>query len=81
VTHVQNIRTPLLIIHAENDLRCPIEQGEQLFVALKKLHRDVTFVRFPDESHTFSGTGKPRHRLERQRLILDWFARHLTPGG
>jgi len=79
LTHVQNVRTPLLIIHAENDLRCPIDQGEQMFVALKKLGRDVTFVRFPDESHTFSATGKPRHRLERHRLILDWFAKYLMP--
>ena len=79
LTHVEKVRTPLLIIHAENDLRCPIDQAEQMFIALKKLHRDVTFARFPDESHTFSATGKPRHRLERYRLILDWFAKHLKP--
>jgi len=60
-------------------LRCPIDQAEQMFIALKKLHREVTFARFPDESHTFSATGKPRHRLERYRLILEWFAKHLKP--
>jgi len=46
---------------------------------LKKLGREVVLVRFPDESHRFSGFGTPRHRLGRQRIILDWFARHLRP--
>jgi len=77
LTYAKDIVTPLLIIHSEDDLRCPIEQAEQLFVALKKLHRDVVFVRFPDENHELSRSGKPRHRLERFRLILEWFAKHL----
>ena len=77
LTYARDITTPLLIIHAEDDLRCPIEQAEQLYVALKALRRDVTFVRFPDENHELSRSGKPRHRLERFRIILDWFARNL----
>ena len=80
LTYVTRVETPLLIVHAEQDLRCPIDQAEQMFVALKKLGRDVTFVRFPDESHTFSATGTPQHRLERYRLILEWFDTRLTPG-
>ena len=48
-------------------------------MALKKLGRDVTFVRFPDENHELSRSGKPRHRLERFRFILDWFAERLAP--
>jgi dipeptidyl aminopeptidase/acylaminoacyl peptidase len=77
LTHVRNVQTPLLLIHAENDLRCPIDQAEQFFVALKKLRKDVTFVRFPGESHTFAALGRPRHRLERHRIILDWFGKNL----
>src|SRR5262249_10819269 len=73
------ITTPLLIVHAEEDLRCPIEQAEQLFVALKKLGREVCFVRFPQENHELSRAGKPRHRLERFRIILEWFDRYLKP--
>ncbi|HEY7516853.1 MAG TPA: S9 family peptidase [Methylomirabilota bacterium] len=80
LTYVRNVETPLLLIHAEDDLRCPIDQAEQLFIALKKLRKEVTFVRFAGESHTFSAFGRPRHRLERQRIILDWFERHLTAG-
>src|SRR5205823_3425025 len=75
------IRTPLLIIHSEDDLRCPMEQAEQLFVALRRQRKEVVLVRFPDESHDLSRTGRPRHRLERFRIILEWFGRHLEPGG
>ncbi len=77
LTYAKSIVTPLLIIHSEDDLRCPIEQAEQLFVALKKLRREVRFVRFPGENHEMSRSGKPRHRLERFRHILEWFAGRL----
>ena len=79
LTYAADITTPLLIVHAENDLRCPIEQAEQLFVALKKQHKEVRFVRFPDEGHEMSRAGKPRHRLERFRIILEWFDAYLAP--
>jgi dipeptidyl aminopeptidase/acylaminoacyl peptidase len=81
LTYAKDITTPLLIIHSENDLRCPMEQAEQLFVALKKQHKEVLFVRFPDEDHELSRAGKPRHRLERFRYILQWFGRYLQPAG
>ena len=77
LTYAKDITTPLLILHSEDDLRCPIEQAEQLFVALKKLRREVRFVRFPGENHEMSRSGKPRHRLERFRYILEWFSAHL----
>jgi dipeptidyl aminopeptidase/acylaminoacyl peptidase len=80
LTYARAITTPLLIVHSEEDLRCPIEQAEQLFVALRKLGREACFVRFPQENHDLSRSGKPRHRLERFRLILDWFGRYLSPG-
>ncbi len=79
ITYVRQIRTPLLILHSENDLRCPIEQAEQLFVALKKQGTPTLFVRFPGESHDLSRTGQPKHRLERLRHILAWFAAYLAP--
>jgi dipeptidyl aminopeptidase/acylaminoacyl peptidase len=76
---VRNIHTPLLILHSEEDLRCPIEQAEQLFVALKQMRREVRFVRFPTENHELSRSGKPSHRLQRYGYILEWFAEKLTP--
>ena len=81
ITYVREMRTPLLIIHSEQDYRCPIEQAEQLYVALKRLRREVEFVRFPDESHGLSRSGKPKHRVERLERILDWFDRYLRPDG
>jgi acylaminoacyl-peptidase len=66
-----------LILHSEEDIRCPIEQGEQLFVALKQLRREVRFVRFPGENHDLSRNGKPSHRHQRFEHIIDWFDTHL----
>jgi dipeptidyl aminopeptidase/acylaminoacyl peptidase len=77
VTYYRDMATPLLILHSENDLRCPIEQAEDLYVRLKMTGRDVEFVRFPGESHELSRTGAPKHRIERLELILDWFERKL----
>lgn len=77
VSYVKNITTPLLILHSENDLRCPVEQAEQLFVALRLLGRDVEFHRFPGESHELSRAGAPKHRVQRMELLLDFFDRHL----
>ena len=80
LSYARDIRTPLLIVHSESDLRCPMEQAEQLYVALKKLKRTVRFVRFPDEDHELSRSGRPRHRLARFRILLEWFGEHLPPG-
>jgi dipeptidyl aminopeptidase/acylaminoacyl peptidase len=49
-----------------------------MFVALKKLGRTVTFVRVPDAGHGFGALGRPRQRLERYRIVLDWFAKYLS---
>ena len=70
---VANITTPMLIIHSENDLRCPINQAEELFVALRLLKRDVTFYRFPGETHELSRSGSPLHRRQRADIIINWF--------
>ncbi len=75
--YVDNIKTPLLIIHSENDLRCPIAQSEELFTSLKVLGRTTEMVRFEGESHGLSRGGKPANRRERLSRILDWFDRYL----
>ena len=77
ITYVKDIYTPLLIIHSEQDLRCNIEQAEQLFAALKYLGREVLFVRFEGQSHGLSRGGHPKLRLERLRHIMNWFEKHL----
>jgi dipeptidyl aminopeptidase/acylaminoacyl peptidase len=72
-----NVTTPTLVLHAENDFRCPIEQAEQYFMALLRNGTTTEFIRFPDEGHEMSRSGKPRHRKERFEAILDWHDRHL----
>jgi dipeptidyl aminopeptidase/acylaminoacyl peptidase len=70
--------TPLLIEHQEQDLRCPIEQGEMLYSALKRLNRaPVTMIRYPGESHGMSRDGKPWHRVYRFDSYRDWFFQYL----
>ncbi len=78
ITYVKVIATPLLILHSENDLRCPIEQADCLFVALRRLgRRDVEYYRFPAENHELSRAGSPKHRVQRADLIVEFFRRHL----
>ena len=73
------ITAPVAIMHSENDRRCPIQQAEELFMALKLLGRTVEFIRFPGESHGLSRTGSPVHRLQRLELLIEWFERWLKP--
>jgi dipeptidyl aminopeptidase/acylaminoacyl peptidase len=76
LTYVTNVRTPLLILHAERDLRCPIEQAEQFFTALKVLGREAVLVRFPEDTHELTRGGKPKNRIDHCRRIADWFDAH-----
>ncbi|MFC4320053.1 S9 family peptidase [Litchfieldia salsa] len=73
LTYARNVKTPTLILHSEQDLRCPMEQAEQWYIALKRLGVETKFVRFPDENHDLSRSGKPKHRLERLKHLIDWF--------
>ena len=73
------IADPLIIVHSEEDRRCPIQQAEELFMALKLLGRPVEFLRFPGESHGLAGTGSPVHQLQRLDLMIEWFERWLAP--
>ncbi len=77
VSYAQDIHTPLLILHSEDDLRCPVEQAEHLFVTLRLLKRPVELVRFPAESHELSRSGSPAHRVQRFELVVEWFDRYL----
>jgi dipeptidyl aminopeptidase/acylaminoacyl peptidase len=78
--YIGNVKTPTLVIHSEQDLRCAIEQDEQIFVALKKLGIDTEMVSFPDEPHGLSREGRTDRRIERLKHILRWFDRYLKGG-
>ncbi|MFP5068665.1 S9 family peptidase [Pseudonocardia nantongensis] len=76
-THVRDIGVPMLLLHSEDDLRCPPEQADALFVALRMLGKPVEYWRFPGEGHDMSRSGAPRNRIRRAQIILDFFGRHL----
>jgi dipeptidyl aminopeptidase/acylaminoacyl peptidase len=73
------ITAPIAIMHSEEDRRCPIQQAEELFMALKLLGRTAELIRFPGEGHGLSRTGSPVHRVQRLELMIDWFGRWLRP--
>ena len=77
LTYAPNIKTPLLIIHSENDLRCNMEQSQQLFATLKILKRKTALLLFPEESHGLSRHGRPDRRLARLDWILKWFNKYM----
>lgn len=71
------VKTPCQIIHSEQDYRCPMDQAEQWFTALKLNGVPTELIRFPDENHELSRSGKPKHREERFHHMLRWFREHL----
>lgn len=77
LAYATNIRTPLLIVHSDEDYRCPLEQAEQLFAALRWMGRAVEMVVFQGENHGLSRGGRPGNRIERLRRIRGWFEKHL----
>jgi dipeptidyl aminopeptidase/acylaminoacyl peptidase len=77
LTYVDKVETPILLMHPEKDYRCPLDQSEQLFVALKKMGKETELIIFPDEHHLLPVSGKPSHRREWIRHTLRWFDRYL----
>jgi dipeptidyl aminopeptidase/acylaminoacyl peptidase len=81
LTYVDQIRTPMLLIHSEQDWRCPVEQAQRLFVALRQRKVEVELLLFPGEGHELTRSGLPSHRVARFEAVLDWWRRHLKPAG
>ncbi|MGZ9160225.1 MAG: S9 family peptidase [Candidatus Limnocylindrales bacterium] len=75
--HVADVHTPLLMLQAESDLRCPAQDNEQFFIALRHLGRTVEYVLYPEESHVYASAGRPDRRIDRMTRMLDWFDRYL----
>lgn len=71
------VTTPTLFIHADEDFRCPLEQGQQMYTALQYYGVPTKMVVFKGENHDLSRTGKPLHRKRRLQEIIDWFEKHL----
>ena len=79
ITRMHRVQVPVLVLHCEADLTCPIAHGEALYTALRTLGRRVEFLRVPDEGHFFNLFGALSRRLERTRVLDDFLVRHLQP--
>ena len=77
LTYADRIRMPFAIVHSEQDLRCPVEQAQRMFVALKRRGVETEMLIFPGEGHELTRSGRPVHRKQRFDAVLDWWSRHL----
>jgi dipeptidyl aminopeptidase/acylaminoacyl peptidase len=72
--HVQNFRTPMMVIQGELDFRCPVSEGVSLFTALQVMKVPSRFLYFPDEGHWVL---KPANSQVWYREILDFIKEHI----
>lgn len=77
---VDQVRTPTLVIHSEDDLRCPLSQAQRYHLGLVRAGVETELLVFPGENHELSRSGRPRHRVQRFAAILDWWDRYLPVG-
>jgi dipeptidyl aminopeptidase/acylaminoacyl peptidase len=77
LAHAGAITTPTLVVHSEEDWRCPLEQGTRLYVELKRRGVPTELLLFPGEGHELTRTGRPAHRLARFEHVLRWWERWL----
>jgi len=75
--YIKNAKTPTLVIHSDQDYRCWIPEGMQIFTALKYLGIDTKLVYFKGENHELSRSGKPKNRIKRLAAITEWFNKYL----
>jgi dipeptidyl aminopeptidase/acylaminoacyl peptidase len=74
LSYVSNVHTPLMLVHGDMDYVVPMEQSEQMFAALYKLGRRVTFVRYWGEGHTIlSMANSPANQRDMWRRRLAWY--------
>ena len=81
MAHVSRVTTPTLVIHSEQDWRCPVEQGQRWFVELKRRGVEAELLLFPGEGHELTRSGRPQHRLARLEHVTAWWERQLPVQG
>ena len=77
IKYIANVKTPTMVIHSEQDFRCDKEQGEQVYVALKRLGVETEFILFPAENHELSRSGRTDRRVARLQHMTRWFDKYL----
>lgn len=77
IKYAPNVTTPTLFIHSDEDYRCPLEQGLQMYTRIKENGTDTKMYIFHGENHELSRSGKPKGRIKRLRAIKEWFDKYL----
>ena len=77
IKYADKVKTPTLYIHSDEDYRCPLEQGLQMYTKLKLNGVDTKMFVFHGENHELSRSGKPHSRIKRLKEIKKWFDGHL----
>ena len=75
INYVQNITTPYIILHGENDRRTGTTQGEMLYRSLKVLGKPVEYVRHPGATHEITRSGNNRQRIDQMLRTYEFFER------
>lgn len=77
IQYVDRVTTPTLLLHGEDDERCPISQSEEFFIRLiQNINASVEFVRYPESSHLFHSNGFPSHRVDFNQRTIEWIKRN-----
>lgn len=77
IKYYRNVKTPLLIVHSDEDYRCPLSQAIEFYSALKTNGNDVKMIIFKGENHELSRGGKPKNRIKRLEEIINWFENNI----
>ena len=77
IKHAKNVKTPTMFIHSDEDYRCPLEQGLQMYARIKENGVDTKMYIFHGENHELSRSGKPKARIKRLEKIKEWFDGYL----
>ena len=78
--YVGNCKTPTLFVHSDQDYRCHVAEGMEMFAALKVLGVETRMCVIHGENHELSRSGKPRNRIIRMQEILNWMDHYLKGG-
>ena len=77
IKYAKNVKTPTMFIHSDEDYRCPLEQGLQMYTRIKENGVESKMYIFHSENHELSRSGKPKSRIKRLEAIKEWFDRYL----
>ncbi|MEZ4666986.1 MAG: S9 family peptidase [Anaerolineae bacterium] len=79
LAHAHKIKTPMLLIHGDNDFRVPISEAEQMFTYIRRTGGTVKLIRFPREGHEMTRSGEPEHRVANLKHMIEWFDKYCFP--